>query len=255
MAQGKPAATSDAAAGSGVQVRGVKKSYVTPGGVRVEALRDVSLDAAPGSITALVGPSGSGKSTLLHLIGAMDQPDEGKIISHGLDITELSRAARVHYRRTVGFVFQSFALLPALTARDNVMLPVIPYPSTFNVKARAEELLDSVGLGGRTDALPSQLSGGQRQRVAIARALMNQPQVLIADEPTGNLDSTTGAEVVRLLFDIRDERQMTILIATHDTTLAAQCDRVVHIADGRVHHDPSGDPPALAPPNPAAPAQ
>lgn len=217
---------------AGVRVSEAVKTYVTPGGLRVEALRGVSMSATERSVTALLGPSGSGKSTLLHLLGGMDRADRGSITVHGQDVTRLSRSAQVAYRRTVGFVFQHFALLPALTAADNVMLPLIPYKSRFDPRTRALELLDAVGLGGRSDSLPSQLSGGQRQRVAIARALINEPRLLLADEPTGNLDSTTGAEIMQLLLDLRDQHAVTILIATHDEALAESCDQQVRLADG-----------------------
>ncbi|MCW2793053.1 MAG: transporter, partial [Nocardioides sp.] len=208
------------ATGLELEARGLQKSYLTPGGVTVNALAGVDLTIGPGEVVALVGPSGSGKSTLLHLLGGMDRPDAGVITCDGDVITELGRSDLVRYRRSVGFVFQHFALLPALTARDNVMLPVLPYPTTYDAKLRAAQLLASVGLGGREDALPSQLSGGQRQRVAIARALMNEPRLLVADEPTGNLDSTTGTEIMDLLFAIRSSRGVTVVVATHDEGLA-----------------------------------
>ena len=149
-------------------------------------------------------------------------------------ITALTRSDLVGYRRTVGFVVHSFALLPALTARDNVMLPTSPYRDQTDTRSRASELLAEVGLAGRGDALPSQLSGGQRQRVAIARALMNRPRLLIADEPTGNLDSATGAAIIDLLLTIRDQQHTTIVLATHDATIASRCDTVVPMADGHL---------------------
>ncbi len=220
--------------GMAVHVRDVRKTYVTPGGVAIHALDGVDLEIDAGSVTAVVGPSGSGKSTLLHLVGGMDRPDSGTITCGGAEITSLSRAGLVSYRRTVGFVFQSFALLPALTARDNVMLPVIPYDHDASAKVRADELLSHVGLEGRENALPSQLSGGQRQRVAIARALMNQPRLVVADEPTGNLDSATGDDIIELLLRIRDSVGTTIVVATHDPRIAARCDSVVPVADGRI---------------------
>jgi putative ABC transport system ATP-binding protein len=228
----------ESAAGPGgmeIRVAAASKTYTTPGGVPIKALGGVDLEIAASAVTAVMGPSGSGKSTLLHLIGGMDRPDSGTITCGGVEITGLSRAELVAYRRTVGFVFQSFALLPALTARDNVMLPVIPYAQGTATKTRAEELLAQVGLEGREHALPSQLSGGQRQRVAIARALMNRPHLLIADEPTGNLDSTTGAAILDLLLGIRDTQGTTIVVATHDEQIARRCDQVVPMSDGRVH--------------------
>ncbi len=227
--------------GYALTVRDVNRTYLTPGGVSIQALDGVDLDLESGSVTALTGPSGSGKSTLLHLLGGMDRPDAGKINADDQDLTALSRAGLVGYRRTVGFVFQHFALLPALTARDNVLLPVLPYHVDFDRHARADELLGEVGLGGRENALPSQLSGGQRQRVAIARALMGTPRLLIADEPTGNLDTATGTEIIDLLLALRQERELTVILGTHDEALAARCDRIVHLRDGRVAPDPGHD--------------
>jgi putative ABC transport system ATP-binding protein len=232
----EPAAGPD---GMEIRVAAARKTYTTPGGVPIKALDGVDLAIPASAVTAVMGPSGSGKSTLLHLIGGMDRPDSGTITCGGVEITDLSRAELVAYRRTVGFVFQSFALLPALTARDNVMLPVIPYAQGTATKVRAEELLAQVGLAGREHALPSQLSGGQRQRVAIARALMNHPRLLIADEPTGNLDSTTGAAILDLLLGIRDSQGTTIVVATHDEQIAARCDQVVPMSDGRVRGEAS----------------
>ncbi len=224
-------------AGYALTLSGVRRVYVTPGGVSITALDGVSLALESGSMTALTGPSGSGKSTLLHLLGGMDQPDAGTITADERELTTLSRRALVDYRRTVGFVFQHFALLPALTARDNVLLPVLPYRVDFDRHARADELLAEVGLAERENALPSQLSGGQRQRVAIARALMGSPRLLVADEPTGNLDSHTGGEVIDLLLGLRDQRGLTIVLGTHDETLAARCDRTVRLHDGQLQPD------------------
>lgn len=222
--------------GYAMTVRGVRRTYVTPGGVSITALGGVDLDLEAGSVTALTGPSGSGKSTLLHLLGGMDRPDAGTITADDRDLTALSRAGLAAYRRTVGFVFQHFALLPALTARDNVLLPVLPYRVDFDRQVRADELLAEVGLGGRENSIPSQLSGGQRQRVAIARALMGAPRLLVADEPTGNLDSQTGTEVLALLLGLRQERGLTIIVGTHDEALAGRCDRIVHLRDGQVDY-------------------
>jgi putative ABC transport system ATP-binding protein len=218
--------------GRAISVESCSRTYTTPGGVPILALDQVSVDFPAGSVTALSGPSGSGKSTLLHLVGGMDRPDAGSILADGEDLTTYSTSQLVSYRRTVGFVFQTFALLPALTARDNVMLPVLPYRSGRTDHERAKELLAEVGLEGREDAIPSQLSGGQRQRVAIARALMGQPRLIVADEPTGNLDSTTGDEIVNLLFSLRDTRGINVIIGTHDETLAARCDETVRLRDG-----------------------
>jgi putative ABC transport system ATP-binding protein len=217
-----------------VRMTGARKAFVLPGGSRLSAVDDISLDIAPGTAVALTGSSGAGKSTLLHLIGAIERLDGGTITVAGQDIGGLSRRALAAYRRTVGFVFQRFHLLPALTALDNVMAPVLPFRTDFDKQVRAKELLGLVGLGDRTDALPSRLSGGQQQRVAIARALINEPRLLLADEPTGNLDSRTGASIVDLLLRLRDERGTTVVIATHDAAIAERCQVAYHMRDGRL---------------------
>ena len=188
-------------------------------------------------MVAVTGPSGSGKSTLLHLIGAIEEADSGVVTVDGQRLDRLSRSRLADYRRGIGFVFQRYHLLPALTALDNVMAPVLPYRAGYDKVARASRLLASVGLAGREDALPSRLSGGEQQRLAIARALMGEPRLLLADEPTGNLDSTTGAEILALLLDLRDRHRMTVLLATHDPQIASQADRLVRLRDGRVIDD------------------
>jgi putative ABC transport system ATP-binding protein len=228
------AAASAAATGYTLLARGVRRTYTPPGGVAIEAVRGVDLDLASGSITALTGPSGSGKSTLLHVLGGMDRPDEGSVLVDGEDLSGASSQRLAAYRRTVGFVFQQFALLPALTAQDNVLLPVLPFGVGKAEISRADELLASVGLRGRNDSLPHQLSGGQRQRVAIARALMAHPRLILADEPTGNLDSTTGSEIVDLLLDLRERSGVTMVLGTHDLTVAGRCDQVLHLRDGQL---------------------
>ena len=220
-------------AGPLIQLRGLTKSYVTLDATIIAA-DGVDLDIAAGTITALTGPSGSGKSTLLHLIGALDRPDAGTITVHGSVVTSLSGKELAQYRRTVGFVFQRFNLLPTLTVLDNVIVPVLPFKMGFDPKERATELLTAVGLGGRENTLATRLSGGQQQRVAIARALINRPRIVLADEPTGNLDTTTGEEIMRLLFDLRERWDTTLLIATHDPDLAKRCDEIIHVRDGKV---------------------
>jgi putative ABC transport system ATP-binding protein len=219
-----------------VVVRDLRKTY-RDGDTEIVAVDDVSLDVPAGSVVALTGPSGSGKSTLLHLIGAIDTPDSGTIEVNGLAVESLRRRQLVAYRRTVGFVFQRYHLLPALTAADNVMAPVLPYKVDFDKADRARELLAAVGLEDRANSLPAKLSGGQQQRVAIARALIGGPALLLADEPTGNLDSTTGAEILDLLLELRDEHRMTILIATHERRIAASCDRMIRLRDGELTDD------------------
>jgi putative ABC transport system ATP-binding protein len=219
-----------------IEVAGLTKRYLT-GGAELVALDAVDLAVEAGAFVAIVGPSGSGKSTLLHLLGAMDDADSGTIQVDGEEVSRLSSSAQVGYRRRIGFVFQRFHLLPALTVIDNVAAPLLPYRTDFDKLERARELLDAVGLVGREQALPSELSGGQQQRVAIARALMNDPVLLLADEPTGNLDSQTGGEILDLLLDLRERRAMTILVATHDQVIASRCDRIVRLFDGRIVDD------------------
>jgi putative ABC transport system ATP-binding protein len=186
---------------------------------------------------ALWGPSGSGKSTLLQLVGGLDRPDAGEIRSSGRALRELSGRELAAYRRRVGFVFQRYNLLPALTVIDNVMAPVLPYRVDFDKQARARELLSIVGLAARADSLPSRLSGGQQQRVAIARALINRPPLVLADEPTGNLDTHTGSGILDLLLQLRERWAVTIVIATHDPSVAMRCDRIVGLSDGRMIAD------------------
>jgi putative ABC transport system ATP-binding protein len=203
----------------------------------VVALDEVSLAVGETEVVAVTGPSGSGKSTLLHVVGAMDRPDSGIVHVDGFDVTGLSRAEQASYRRRIGFVFQRFHLLPALTALDNVVAPLLPYKTEFDKFERGRELLAGIGLAARETALPSRLSGGEQQRVAIARALINDPGLLLADEPTGNLDSATGGEIVQLILDLRAERGMTVIVATHDPVVASRCERVVRLRDGAVIDD------------------
>lgn len=212
-----------------MRLRSVTRRY--PGLV---ALDSVDLEIDDGEAVAITGPSGSGKSTVLHLIGGMDRPDEGTVEVDGQELAP--RRLDAHRRRT-GFVFQRFHLLPALTVLDNVLAPVLPRRVDFDRRARAMELLEAVGLASRADALPSELSGGQQQRVAISRALIGRPGLLLADEPTGNLDSATGREIVDLLFSLRERYGMTLLLSTHDPEVAVSCDRIVRLRDGRVVAD------------------
>jgi putative ABC transport system ATP-binding protein len=217
-----------------VRTTAARKEFALPGGDRLVAVDDVSLEIPPRSVVALTGPSGSGKSTLLHLIGAIERLDGGTIEVAGQSIGGLVRRRLAEYRRTIGFVFQRFHLLPALTALDNVIAPVLPFKTDYDKRERARELLDVVGLGDRAAALPSRMSGGQQQRVAIARALVNQPHLVLADEPTGNLDSRNGTAIVDLLLRLRDERDTTVVIATHDPGIAERCDLLFHLRDGQL---------------------
>jgi putative ABC transport system ATP-binding protein len=220
-----------------IELRGISKRYGIGKDQQAVAADDVSLSIAPGTFVALTGASGSGKSTLLHLIGALERPDSGTIIAAGADVTALRGAALAGYRRTVGFVFQRYNLLPALTALDNVIAPVLPYRTTFNKRERGRQLLAAVGLAGREQSLPGRMSCGEQQRVAIARALINTPAFLLADEPTGNLDSATAAEILQLLSALRREHAMTTILATHDPQVAAHCERLLRLRDGAVVDD------------------
>jgi putative ABC transport system ATP-binding protein len=220
-----------------VVLRDVSKHYGLGQDRAVPAADHVSLRIEPGAFVALTGASGSGKSTLLQLIGAIDRPDSGTIISGGAEVTALRGGALAAYRRTVGFIFQRYNLLPALTALDNVIAPVLPYRTTWNKRERGRELLAAVGLAGRERSLPGRLSGGEQQRVAIARSLINDPALLLADEATGNLDSQNAADILNLITALRAERPMTIVIATHDPQIAARCDRLIRLRDGAVIDD------------------
>ncbi|MFW6090696.1 MAG: ABC transporter ATP-binding protein [Actinomycetota bacterium] len=220
-----------------VVLRGVSRTYRPVKAQEVFALRDVDLEVEAGEAVALVGASGAGKSTLLQLVGAMDQPDAGELMADGRRLDGAGRRELQRHRRRVGFVFQRFHLLPALTVVDNVIAPVLPQRVDFDKRERALELLASVGLGDRARSLPSMLSGGEQQRVAIARALIGRPALLLADEPTGNLDSTVGGEIVDLLLSMRERHDATLLIATHNSAVASACDRTVRLHDGRVVAD------------------
>ena len=205
-------------------------------GVSVDALRGVSLAVAPGDYVAVVGPSGSGKSTLMHLLGALDRPSTGSLRVGGRDLASLSSDELARARnQTIGFVFQAFQLLPRTTAVDNVAMPLV-YRGEWRGerRRRAEAALAGVGMQHRLRHLPNQLSGGEQQRVAIARALVGDPQVILADEPTGNLDSRTGAEVIGLLETLNAERGVALVVVTHDLELAARARRQVRMRDGLV---------------------
>ncbi|MGH2926710.1 MAG: ABC transporter ATP-binding protein [Steroidobacteraceae bacterium] len=221
------------AAGQGVHAERLVKRYGT-GIAQVTALDGIDVSIQAGEAVALMGPSGSGKSTLLHLAGAMDRPTSGTLRVGHVNVHQLRGAQAAQYRRSVGFVFQSFHLLVALTALDNVLAPLIATGKARRDQARAIQVLELVGLGDRLTALPSQLSGGQRQRVAVARALVNNPGLILADEPTGNLDTHTGDEVIDLLLSLRDRFGTTLLLATHDQRVAGRLDRTIALVDGRL---------------------
>jgi lipoprotein-releasing system ATP-binding protein len=218
-----------------LSAHGLTKTYVM-GSRTLEVLRGVDVEIARGDFVALRGASGTGKSTLLHLIGGLDTPNAGEIIFRGQKLSGFSEGKLTEFRnRSVGFVFQAYHLLPELTALENVCLTArIARIPAGDAEQRARELLGRVGLAGRTDHKPSELSGGEQQRVAIARALINEPELLLADEPTGNLDSKTGIEIIELLKSIRAEKNMTLVIATHDEKVAAHAERVIQLEDGRI---------------------
>ncbi|MGH2387467.1 MAG: ABC transporter ATP-binding protein [Chloroflexota bacterium] len=200
----------------------------------VHALRGVSLVIGQGEVVAVVGPSGSGKTTLLGLLGGLDTPTSGRIMVGGIDITHLSEGKLATIRnRRIGFVFQSFNLIPTLTALENVALP-IQFGRGKNAMARAGDLLRTIGLADRLGHKPSQLSGGEQQRVAIARALANDPAIILADEPTGNLDSANGERIMHQLLDLRTALGKTVILVTHDPNIAGQADRTIHLRDGLV---------------------
>ena len=218
-----------------VDVSNVSKSYRL-GAARVPAVRGVSFRLAAGDLAALAGPSGSGKSTLLNLVGCLDRPDTGEIHLAGDRVSHLPpRALTAVRRRRVGFVFQSFNLLPVLTAAQNVEYPLLlTAASAAERRTRVAELIDRVGLTGKAGRRPHELSGGERQRVAVARALVNRPPLVLADEPTANLDSATGAAVLDLMDALRTDLGVTFLIASHDTRLLRRMDRVIAVKDGQV---------------------
>jgi putative ABC transport system ATP-binding protein len=217
------------------------------GGVTVPALRGVSLEVPAGGYVALLGPSGSGKSTLMHLLGGLDKPTSGTLRIGGRDVADLDAGQLAKLRNeTIGFVFQAFHLLARTTAVDNVALPLV-YRGlrTGERRRRAAAMLGRVGLGHRLDHRPNQLSGGEQQRVAIARALVTEPVVLLADEPTGNLDQTTGRAVLDLLEEINVERSVALVMVTHDREVAARARRQIEMRDGVVVHDSGADPVAV----------
>ena len=207
------------------------------GDTAVDALRGVSVDIAKGRLTAVMGPSGSGKSTLMHILAGLDKPTSGEVTVAGVEVTTLDDTELTMLRRDhIGFIFQFFNLLPMLTAAENIALPLRLAGSTPD-KAWLAELIDKVGLADRLTHRPSELSGGQQQRVAVARALVSRPSVMFADEPTGNLDSTTGGEILALLRDSVDSLGQTTVMVTHDAHAAAIADRVLFLADGHIVND------------------
>jgi ABC-type lipoprotein export system ATPase subunit len=238
-----------------IETRGLGKVYSAGTEAEVVALRDVGMRVGRGEFVAIMGPSGSGKSTLMNLLGCLDTPSEGVYLCDGVDIATLDAEARAQLRlRTIGFVFQGFNLLTRMDALENVAMPLsytdIPRAERL---ARAQAALEAVGLGARVHHRPSELSGGQQQRVAIARALINSPPVLLADEPTGALDTKTGEEILALFKRLRDDGHTVVLI-THDPEVAAHADRVFVMRDGELHEQTDDNRvPDIAPPRSAGP--
>ena len=217
-----------------VRVVNVSKTYSIPNG-KLEILKEISFGVQQGEFVAITGPSGSGKTTLLSLLGALDRPDGGEIWLDTTGVHSLTGIKAADFRRQkIGFIFQLFYLLPHLTALENVMAPLLPYRRklSFDLKQRAQELLESVGLGDRLGHTPARLSGGEQQRVAIARSLINRPSVVLADEPTGNLDPATGEEVLQILRELQRTDGLTLIMVTHDAQIAALANRNIHLESG-----------------------
>lgn len=216
-----------------IELEGLKLSLPSAAGL-VNILRGIDLKVARGATAGLVGPSGSGKSTLLMVLAGLERPSEGGVRVAGEDLTRLGEDGLARFRRqNVGIVFQSFHLVPTMTALENVAIP-LEFAGRRDAFARAEEELKLVGLGHRLTHYPGQLSGGEQQRVALARAVIGDPAILLADEPTGNLDQTTGAEIIELMFDLHARKGTTLVLITHDEHLAARCEQVVRLRDGLV---------------------
>ncbi len=220
----------------GIDLVAVGKDFGAPGRRLVRALDGLDLTIDEATTTALMGPSGSGKSTLLHLVAGLDAPSRGSVLVDGIDVASLRGRRLADHRRSVGFVFQRYNLIGSLTVLDNVLAPTVGGSGRDArvARARAADLLEEVGLGGTERALPDDLSGGEQQRVAIVRALVNDPRIVLADEPTGSLDTATGFEVIDLLLALPARTGTTVLVATHDYAVAARCERIVTLRDGRV---------------------
>ncbi|MEQ1768562.1 MAG: ABC transporter ATP-binding protein [Devosia sp.] len=239
--QGTPSPRGDVASAPLISVSHVDYT-LTVGGEPLQILRDVSLAVGAAEVVAIVGPSGSGKTSLLMLLGGLERPTKGKVSIAGQDLTGLSEDALAAFRRrTLGIVFQSFYLIPSLSALDNVSLALEiaePGLSLAEARTRSAAALESVGLGGRIHHRPAAMSGGEQQRVGLARAIIARPRMLLADEPTGNLDQNTGAQVIKLLFDLARQQQAAVIFVTHDPALAARADRVLTMTRGELTQEP-----------------
>ena len=232
-----------------VSLQNLKKSYTLGDNVE-NALAGVSLEVEAGEFVAIIGPSGSGKSTMMHILGCLDRPTEGKYLLNGVDVSALSPDDLAEIRnRQIGFVFQGFNLLARTSALENVEVPLLysrPVIAPAERRSRARKALEAIGLGDRIDHHPNQLSGGQQQRVAIARALVTEPAIILADEPTGNLDTATSVEVMRILQELRERRGITIILITHEAEIAAYATRVVAVRDGVILSDTPNTPRTMA---------
>ncbi len=217
-----------------IKIRNINKSYGA-----LQVLDNVNVDINRGEVVTIVGPSGAGKTTLLQIMGTLDSPDSGSVLYDGQDVLSMKDSSLAKFRnQNIGFVFQFHQLLPEFTALENVMMPaLIGGMKQKEASARAKELLEYMGLGERLDHKPAELSGGERQRAAVARALVNRPAVVLADEPSGSLDTKNKQELHNLFFRLRDEMQQTFVIVTHDETLASDADRVLYMRDGRIVND------------------
>lgn len=217
-----------------IELQNLEKEYDL-GLVKLRVLNGINLKIKKSEVVAIMGPSGSGKSTMLHMLGCLDRPTKGKIIIDGIDVSKLNDDELAKIRREkIGFVFQFFYLIPSLTALKNVELPMTFVKSGSKNREKARELLKMVGLESRMNHRPSQLSGGESQRVAIARALSNNPQIILADEPTGNLDSKSGKEIIEILIKLNKEKDVTLILVTHDSFIARHAKRVINLKDGKI---------------------
>lgn len=220
-----------------LEARKISKSFASvDSNDRIQILSDITLEVRPSSVTSIVGASGSGKSTLLHILGGLDRPDKGQVLYDGKPIFDMNDEQLAKFRNeNIGFIFQFHHLLPEFSALENVFMPALIREEPLEqIKVKAQKLLDRLGLAKRVDHRPSQLSGGEQQRVAVARALMNNPGYILADEPTGNLDQKNTRALLDLLFEIRDEEQVALVLVTHDSNIAEKADHIFELSDGKL---------------------